>query len=365
MLDPSVVLSDFSMTVAPYGTLSDGRDAQLFTLVNPSGLTATLTDYGARLVSFTAPDRDGAFVDVTAGFDELSGWENDVMYMGASVGRFGNRIALGKFELDGVAYTLATNNEPNHLHGGNVGFDKKIWAAQEVTSTADRAVGIRFTLVSSDGDEGFPGTLTSVVTYWLNDRNELTIDMTATTDAPTVVNLVNHTYWNLAGNPWAETIEGHELTLNADQYLPIDATSIPLPSAPDPVAGTPFDFLTPFLVGDRIAADDEQIVNGSGYDHCFVVNGSAGTLRPAAKLRDPESGRTMTLFTDQPGVQFYSGSFLGGATGKTGREILSRGALCLETENFPDAPNRSDFPSSVLRPGETYRHVMIHRFTVE
>jgi len=344
----------------PYGTLEDGREAHLYTLTNKSGMTATMTSFGAMLVGLTAPDRNGQLADVTVGFDDLDSCIEDSMYRGATVGRFGNRLKDGKFTLDGAEYTLATNNGDNHLHGGNVGFNKKLWNAQYVSRPG--AQGVEFKLVSPDGEEGYPGTLTVQATYWLNDKNEFIAEFEATTDAPTIVNMVHHTYWNLTGDFANSDVLGHELTLYADQYLPIDEGLIPEANAPAPVAGTPMDFTSPRKIGERVDEGFVQLERARGYDHAWIVNGETGILRPAAKAHDPASGRVMEVWTDQPAIQFYGGNFMSGAPGPGGKPMNFRHALCLETEGYPDAPNRPDFPSPVLRPGDTYKHMMIHRF---
>ena len=343
-----------------FGNLPDGREVRIFTLRNRNGLEARVSDYGATLISMKAPDRHGVLADVTLGFDTFAGWLANGPYFGATIGRFGNRIAGGKFSLDGKSYTLATNNDPGgipcHLHGGIHGFNKKLWLARPL-----RADAVEFTLLSEDGDEGYPGNLSVKVTYTLTDDDELVWQAEATTDAPTVVNIIHHSYWNLTGDP-AAPATGHELTLHARHFLPTNAGMIPTGEIA-PAAGTPMDFTTPHLVGERIDADYEPLRFGSGYDHCWVLeNGSE--VKPAARLRDPASGRVMELLTDQPGIQFYAGNFIEHEfDGKHGVHYPRRAGLCLETQRFPDSPNQPSFPSSVLRPGETYRHLMIHRFS--
>lgn len=351
--------------VSDYGTLADGREVKLFTLTNSAGLVAQVTEYGAILVSMKVPDRAGHLADITHGYDDLAGWLTNTSYFGSTVGRFGNRIAGGKFTLDGREYVLATNNDPGGkpcaLHGGLVGFDKVLWSG--TTFINDGGRGVVLTYTSADGEEGYPGNLSVTVTYTLTDRNELCWEATATTDAPTVLNIVHHSYWNLSGDP-TSGIHDHELTLFADQYLPTDAGLIPS-GVRAPVAGTPMDFTEATPIGERVDAKFEALTLAGGYDHAWVLREErdADGMRPAALLHDPKSGRTMTLLTDQPAVQFYGGNFLDGTTkGKNGVAYAHRSALCLETENFPDAPNQTAFPSAVLRPGETYRHRMIHRF---
>ena len=345
-----------------YGTLPDGTTAGLYTLTNANGLTATLTDFGATLVSLKTPDRNGNLADITVGYDTLNGWVNDGSYMGASVGRYGNRIAWGKFTLDDTEYTLAQNNGDNHLHGGNVGFNKKLWQAQRIEAIDGE--GVQFTYVSPDGEEGYPGELTSVVTYLLNNSDELVITFEATTTAPTVINLVHHTYWNLTGDP-SKTILDHKLLLLADGYTPTDETGIPSAGI-QPVEGTPFDFRSATPIGERINGGHKQLINGKGYDHSWAVNGEPGTLRMAAVAYDPSSGRVMQIKTDQPAIQFYTGNYMdGSSTGKGGIPHNHRTGFCLETQVFPDSPNQPELSSAVLRPGETYKHTMVHVFATK
>ena len=342
-----------------YGTLPDGQTANLYTLTNANGLTATITDFGATLVSVKTPDREGNLADITIGYDTLDGWVNDGSYMGATVGRYGNRIANGKFTLDDTEYTLATNNAPNHLHGGNVGFNKKLWQAQLID--AQDASTVQFTYISPDGEEGYPGQLASVVTYTLNNSDELVINFQATTTAPTVVNLVHHTYWNLTGDPTKKILD-HKLMLLADGYVPTDAAGIPNGGI-QPVQDTPFDFRSATAIGKRINDNDEQLENGIGYDHSWAINGEPGTMRIAAVVYEPESGRIMQIKTDQPAIQFYAGNFLDGrSTGKGNIAHQYRTGFCLETQVFPDSPNQPDLSNAVLRPGENYSHTMVHVF---
>jgi aldose 1-epimerase len=346
-----------------FGRMPEGREVKIFTLTNKNGLRARVTEYGAILVSMETPDRDGKLADLTHGYDTLEGWLTNTSYFGSSVGRFGNRIADGKFTLDGKEYTLATNNDPGgipcHLHGGVQGFDKVLW-----TGKAAGENSVAFTYVSKDGEEGYPGTLTTKVTYTLTDDNELKWEAEATTDAPTVLNLVHHSYWNLSGDP-KTTINDHELMLAADHYLPTNIGLIPTGEIA-PVLGTPMDFTAATGIGERrVGAEFEALKFGGGYDHAWVLRKGEG-VRLAARLKDPKSGRVMEISTDQPAIQFYGGNFLDGkAVGKNGVAYAYRTALCLETENFPDSPNQPSFPSSVLRPGETYKHVMIHKFSAE
>lgn len=351
------------LETASYGKLPDGREVKIFTMTNSKGMSAKVTEYGAILVGVIVPDAKGNKADVTLGYDDLAGWLGSKNYFGATVGRFGNRIADGKFTLDGKTYQLAKNNAPGgvpcHLHGGVKGFDKVLWSGKPVHKSGAR--GVQLTYVSKDGEEGYPGTLTTHVTYWLSDNNELTWEVDATTDKPTIVNLAHHSYWNLTGDP-TKTILDHELQLNADSYLPTDKGLIPTGKI-DPVNGTPMDFTKPTKVGAHVNDDFEALKFGGGYDHCWVLRKGTG-LRTAAILKDPSSGRTMEVLTDQPGIQFYSGNFLDGSdVGKKGVKYQFRTGLCLETEGFPDAPNKPEFPSTVLRPGQTYRHTLVMKFT--
>ncbi len=342
---------------APYGRLPDGRTARLFTLTNSAGLRARLTDFGAITVSVETPDRDGRLADITAGFDTLDHWvHHNSPYFGATIGRVANRIALGRCSLDGRPLQLSVNHGRHHLHGGTRGFSRVLWSAEPVRGP-DR-VGIRFTYRSPDGEEGYPGHLDVTAIHALTESNAFVVDFTATTDAPTFVNLAYHTYWNLGGDGSGDIL-GHELWLAADRYTVTDAELIPTGEI-RPTAGTPLDFTRPTPIGARIG----QLAGG--YDHNFVITTPPGTLRPAARVRDPRSGRTLELLTDQPGVQLYTANFLDGALrGKGGRALGRHAGLCLETQCFPDAPNHAEFPSIVLRPGQTYRHTMVHRFGVE
>lgn len=345
-----------------FGKMPDGSEVKIFTLTNKNGLRARVTEYGAILVSMETPDKSGNSADLTHGYDTLDGWLTNTSYFGATVGRFGNRIKDGKFTLDEKEYTLATNNDPGGipcaLHGGLKGFDKVVWSGQPIGDNA-----VEFSYLSKDGEEGYPGNLAVKVTYSLNDDNELKWEATATTDAPTVLNVVHHSYWNLSGDP-SQEINDHILTLNADSYLPTDIGLIPTGEIA-PVAGTPMDFTKPAAIGERVDSDFEALRFGGGYDHAWVLAKGDG-VRLAARLEDPKSGRVMEISTDQPAIQFYGGNFLDGtATGKGGVAYAHRTALCLETEGFPDSPNQPSFPSPVLRPGETYRHTMIHKFFAE
>jgi aldose 1-epimerase len=341
-----------------FGRLADGTDIGLFTL-NARGLEVRAIPYGAIIVSIRVPDRRGDLADVVLGFDDLQGYLERSRYFGAVVGRYGNRIANGRFSLDGRTYQLATNNGPNHLHGGVRGFDKVVWRAQ-----ADRPEGgtrVVFSYTSRDGEEAYPGTLNARVTYEVNERNELSVEYEATTDAPTPVNLTQHTYFNLAGEGRGDIL-GHVLALDADQFLPVDETMIPTGELAG-VAGTPFDFRRPTPIGARINDAHEQLKRGTGYDHSFVVQGAPG-LRRAAHVVEPASGRTLEIVTTEPGVQFYSGNHLSGQAGKAGHTYAARSGFCLETQHYPDSPNHAHFPSTILRPGATYRSKTVFIFGV-
>ena len=342
-----------------YGTLPDGRYVRIFTLRNSRGLVAKVMEYGAILVSLEMPDSAGNTADLTHGYDSLDGWLGNTNYFGATVGRFGNRIRNGRFELDGTPYTLATNNQPGGspclLHGGTTGFNKVLWSGKTIGPHS-----IEFSYQSSDGEEGYPGNLDVKVTYTLNEENELRWEATAKTDASTVINMVHHPYWNLSGDP-TRSINDHELTLNAMHYLPTDEGLIPTGEI-EAVEGTPMDFTRPCAIGAKMDAGFGPLQIANGYDHCWVLE-KCNAPRPAARLRDPISGRVMELFTNQPAIQFYGGNFLDGSSvGKKGIRYNKHSALCLETEGFPDAPNQPSFPPSVLRPGEIYHHMMDYRF---
>jgi aldose 1-epimerase len=335
----------------------DGKEVKLFVLKNKKNATAELTNYGARLVSLFVPDKNGAMVDVTLGYDSLASYTRPgESFFGATIGRYANRIANARFSLDGKEYKLAVNNGPNTLHGGNKGFDKVVWDAMQKDSQS-----IVFSYVSKDGEEGFPGTLTSKVTFTLTDENAIQIDYEATTDAKTVANLTNHAYFNLNG-AGSGTINDHELMINADNILPVNATLIPT-GKPAKVAGTPFDFRQLAIIGTRIDTTNEQIRNGQGFDHNYVLNGVDGKVNKVATIKGNISGITMEVYTDQPGLQFYGGNFLNGARpGKGGKTYNYRDAFCLEAGHYPDSPNQPAFPTTVLNPGETYKQTTIYKF---
>jgi aldose 1-epimerase len=343
-----------------FGKTATGDTADLYTLANKNGMEAAITNYGGIVVSLKVPDRNGKIDDVILGFDSLDGYLKEHPYFGALVGRYGNRIAKGKFKLNGVEYTLARNNGENALHGGLKGFDKALWKARDV-STADTP-RLELTYVSKDGEEGYPGNLSVTVTYSLTDANELRIDYAATTDKDTVLNLTNHTYFNLAGQGNGDILK-HQVSIAADRYTPIDAGLIPVGRL-DKVEGTPFDFRQPHEIGERINQKDEQLVRGKGYDHNFVLNSGGGSLAPAARVYEASSGRVMEVLTDQPGLQFYTGNFLDGTlTGKGGKVYQQRYGFCMETQHFPDSPNQPAFPSTVLKPGAKYQTTTVYRFS--
>jgi aldose 1-epimerase len=349
-----------SIQKSAWGKTGDGSPVHLYTLANKTGMTMTVADYGCTIVSLTAPDRDGKLGDVVLGYDRLDDYIKGSPYFGCVVGRYGNRIAKGKFTLDGKEHTLAANNGPNHLHGGLRGFDKVVWDAEGIVR--DDRVGLRFHYLSPDGEEGYPGNLDVTVHYWLTDANELRIEYSATTDKATPINLTHHSYFNLAGAGSGDIL-GHELMLSADRFTPVDETLIPTGEL-HPVAGTPFDFTHATAIGARINDDDEQLKCGGGYDHNFVINGWNGELRPAATVYEPKTGRTVEVLTTEPGVQFYCGNFLDGSNiGKGGIAYEHRTGFCLETQHFPDSPNQPGFPSCILRPGDAYTQTTVYRFS--
>ena len=346
---------------ARFGTMADGTPVDAFTLTNAHGMQARVITYGGIIQSLSVPDRNGTLEDVVLGFDSLPGYLTESPYFGAIVGRYANRIAHGRFTLDGRTYQLPLNDGPNTLHGGLRGFDKVVWNAAPFTRSD--ASGVELTYVSPDGDQGFPGTLTTHVTYTLDDRDRITVDYLATTDKPTTVNLSQHSYFNLTGGAKRDIL-AHVLTIDADRFTPVDSTLIPTGELA-PVAGTPFDFRTPTAIGARINQPNEQLKRGRGYDHNWVLNRSGTGLQHAARVVDPESGRALDVYTTQPGLQFYSGNFLDGTIrGKGGRVYGHRYALALETQHFPDSPNEPAFPSTILRPGEQYRTQTVFAFSV-
>ena len=349
-----------AVTKQPFGSTSEGVPVEIYTLTNEKGMKVSITTYGGAVVSLTAPDRAGKFADIVLGCVDIPGYEKQTAYLGALIGRYGNRIGRAQFTLDGVEYKLAKNNGANTLHGGLRGFDKRVWQAIEV----DRPEGpaVRLTYVSQDGEEGFPGTLSVTVDYVLTAKNELTIEYSAGTSKNTVVNLTNHSYFNLAGQGEGAILE-HEVMLNADRYLPVDSGLIPTGEL-RAVKGTPFDFTQATKIGSRIDQNDEQLKLGKGYDHNWVLNKSSGELSKAAEVYEPKSGRIMEVWTTEPGLQFYTGNFLDGTIqGKGGKVYAHRGGFCMETQHFPDSPNKPGFPSTLLKPGTAYHSVTTYEFS--
>ena len=342
--------SNVTVTKAPFGKTKDGQAVEIYTIKNSKGLSIQATTYGAMITSVKAPDRDGKLGEITLGFDTLEEYLAGHPYFGCTVGRYCNRIANATFKLDGKTYKLPANNGDHCLHGGEVGFDKAVWKAEVVDG------GVKFTHTSKDGDQGFPGTLTASVTITLDDDNQLTFDYEATTDKPTVCNLTNHCYWNLAGP--GTSVKDHALKLEAAKYTPGGPTLVPTGEIAK-VDGTPFDFRQAKAIGKELVK-----VEG-GYDLNYVVDGEAGKMRLAATVTDPKSGRVMTIHTTKPGIQFYTGNFLDGSNVGRGVKFNKHGAFCLETQHYPDSPNIPDFPSTTLRPGETYRSKTIHKFSAE
>jgi aldose 1-epimerase len=344
-----------SVNHQPYGKMPDGTAVELYTLSNANGMRAEIITYGGAVVRLTAPDRTGKFADIVLGMDSLDGYRAEPNYFGALIGRYGNRIGHAAFPLEGKTYQLPKNDGENTLHGGAHGFDKHVWKARAVGG------GLELTYVSADGEEGFPGTLTAKVVYTLTDQNELKLDYTATTDKPTVVNLTNHSYFNLAGSG---TVLQHQVTILADRFTPVDKGLIPTGEL-RAVKGTPFDFTAATAIGARIDAKDEQIQFGKGYDHNWVLtSGGGSTAKKAAEVFEPTTGRVMEVWTTEPGLQFYTGNFLDGkVTGKGGVAYPFRAAFCMETQHFPDSPNHPKFPTTELKPGTTYRTTTIYKFS--
>ena len=348
--------SQRALATAEFGTVG-GKTVSEFTLTNSSGAEVRIIEYGGIVASVMVPDREGTPGDVVLGFDNLESYIENNPYFGAITGRYANRIASGRFEIDGTAYELPVNNGPNSLHGGVKGFDKVIWSGRPLPS----GDGVELTYVSADGEEGYPGALEAKVTYTWSDENELRIEYEARTDKPTVVNLTNHSYFNLADGG-VSSILGHELMINADGYTPVNETLIPTGEVA-PLDGTPLDFRVATAIGARIGDEHEQLGYGSGYDHNYVLNRESEGLALAATVHDPSTGRTMDVLTEEPGIQFYSGNFLDGQlTGKGGVSYQHRSGFCLETQHFPDSPNQPDFPSTLLRPGETYSTETVYKF---
>src|SRR6185369_1860167 len=333
-----------------------------YTLRNSHGVETQITNYGGIVVSLKVPDRNGKFADVVLGLPTAQDYMNkNDPYLGAIIGRYGNRIAKGRFTLNGVEYKLAVNNGENHLHGGIKGFDKVVWTGRKIRTKDGPAVVL--TYLSKDGEEGYPGNLNVRVVYTLTEKNELKIDYSATTDKDTVINLTQHSYFNLAGEGNGDILN-HQLTLKANRFLPTDATSIPTGELRS-VGGSPFDFVTPHAIGERINQNDQQLQFGNGYDHNWIVNGKPGRLRVAAEVYEPTSGRLMQVWTTEPGIQFYTGNFLDGTlTGKSGKPYARRSGFCLETQHYPDSPNQPTFPTTTLKKGAVYKSTTIYRFSV-
>jgi aldose 1-epimerase len=353
------------ITKSSFGTLPDGRNVDLYTLTNGKGMEVKIITYGGIIQSIRVPDRQGARANVALGFDNLEDYVERNPYFGCITGRYANRIALGRFTLDGVTYQLATNNDPNHLHGGNVGFDKRLWAATEIRQGT--SVGLKLTYTSPHLEENYPGTLQVEVTYLVTTRNEIKMHYRAATDRPTIVNLTNHTYFNLEGEGTSDTYD-HKLTLKANAYTPVDSTLIPTGEI-DPVEGTPMDFRQPHTIGERIRNGTfEQLVIGRGYDHNWVLNRSGGSkrLKLAARVVEPDTGRVLEVLTTEPGIQFYAGNFLDGTlVGTSGRMYRQGDGFALETQHYPDSPNHANFPTTVLRPGDVYKTSTVYKFSVK
>jgi aldose 1-epimerase len=346
--------------VKPFGLAPDGSKVNLYTLRNNKGAEVGICNYGGLVIFLKVPDRHGKFADVVLGYDNLPDYIKDTPYFGALIGRYGNRIAKGKFTLDGKEYTLAVNNGPNALHGGIKGFDKVVWEPRFLASPEGPSLELRY--VSKDGEEGYPGTLSVTAVYTLTDDNALKLEYTATTDKDTVVNLTHHSYFNLAGKG---DILNHQVMLPADKFTPVDKTLIPTGEL-KPVEGTPFDFRKPTAIGARIGQDDEQLKFGGGYDHNWVINKQMGELTLMARVYEPTSGRVMEVWSTEPGLQFYSGNFLDGKNkGKGGWVYKYRNGFCMEPQHYPDSPNQPNFPSVVLKPGQTYRNTIIYKFSVQ
>ena len=348
------VSANAAITKAPFGKTADGKPVEVYTLANKNGVEAKIATYGATLVSLKVPDKHGKLGNVVLGFDSVDPYVKGVPFYGAIIGRYGNRIALGKFTLGGKTYQLTVNDGKNSLHGGK-GFDKRLWTAEHVMTKAGEA--LKLTYVSADGEEGYPGQLTVHVTYTLRPDNSLAIAYEATTTKPTVVNLTNHSYFNLTGDP-EKTILNHLLTIKASRFTPVDATLIPTGELKS-VKATPFDFTKATAIGARIDAVDQQLAYGKGYDHNWVLDKTTGVV---VTLEDPDSGRVMEIKTTEPGVQFYSGNFMDGKPAGTGTVYKHRTGLCLETQHFPDSPNKPKFPSTVLKPGQIYKTETVFSF---
>ncbi|WP_443172860.1 aldose epimerase family protein [Nonomuraea sp. KM90] len=357
---PSITKNGPSVTKKRFGILPNGKKIDIYTLRNSGGMRVKILTYGGILQSIEVPDIRDRFANVTLGFDNLSDYVKKSPYFGCITGRYANRVAKGRFTLDGRTYRLATNDGPNHLHGGTKGFDKRVWKADPFKRRG--SVGLTLTHTSPNGEEGYPGTLRTKVVYTLTDDNQIRMDYSATTSRPTIVNLTNHAYFNLRGEGNGRIL-GHELQINASRYTPVDKTLIPTGKIAR-LGGTPLDFREPTAIGDRIDSKNQQIVRGGGYDHNYVLDSRGRGLAPAARVVEPESGRVLEVITDQPGLQFYSGNFLDGTLrGTSGRLYPKRSGFALESQHFPDSPNHENFPSTVLRPGDVYRTTTIYAFS--
>jgi aldose 1-epimerase len=363
MLLPAVTCaaSQLQIRKQPFGTTAEKKPVDLYTLTNSNGIEVSIMTYGGIVVSLKVPDRKGKMQEVTLGYDTLDGYlKNNSPYFGALIGRYGNRIGKGKFSLGGRDYQLATNNGDSHLHGGNRGFDKVVWKPTEVRG--QKSVGLKLDYLSADGEEGYPGALSVAVVYTLTNDNELKIDYAATTTKDTIVNLTNHAYFNLGADA---NILKHELMINADRFTPISEAFIPTGELRS-VKGTPMDFTKPTAIGARISQKDEQLIRGNGYDHNWVLNRKDASLSLAARVDEPTSGRVLEVFTTEPGVQFYTGNFLDGTIkGKAGKVYQQRAGFCLETQHFPDSPNKPNFPSTVLKPGQKYTTTTVYKFSAK
>ncbi len=341
-----------------FGTTADGKQADLYTLTNTKGMVVKITNFGGNIVSILAPDKNGVMADVVFGYDSLKGYESNPTFFGSTIGRYANRIAGGKFKLEGKTVQLPQNDGSNYLHGN---YHKVLWQAKEIQGRD--SVGLELKYDSPDGEMGFPGNLSATVVFTLNNNNELRMDYSATTDKATVINLTNHSYFNLAGDAEGDIL-GHLLEIFADRMTPVNKNLIPTGNLAK-VAGTPFDFTAPHAVGERIGAKDQQLEFGRGYDHNFILNRTGEGLFLAARAEEPAGGRVLEVLTTEPGIQFYCGNFLDGLKGKGGKAYNYRTALCLETQHFPDSPNQPSFPTTILKPGEEYKTATVYKFSVK
>lgn len=354
--------SKSNITQADFGKMPDGTTVEIYTLRNAGGMEARICTYGGIVVSLMTPDRNGKFGDVVLGYDNLESYRTNNPYFGCLVGRYGNRIGKGTFTLNGQTYTLAKNNNENHLHGGLKGFDKVVWSAKPIDSATDPALELTYT--SKDGEEGYPGTLTVKAVYTLTSDNSLRLEFTASTDKPTVCNLTHHSYFNLRGQGDGDIL-GHEVYINSDKTTPVDSGLITTGEFA-PVSGTPFDFLKPTAIGARINDPDTQLQYGPGYDHNWVINKPMGELGLQARVYEPTTGRVMEVLSDEPGLQFYAGNFLDGTiTGKGGKVYQRRTAFCMEPQHYPDSPNKPMFPTTELKPGATFKNTIIYKFSAK